>query len=231
MRVFVRSSSMVRGSLLGFVLVTGLGATALLLAGASDRRATAFSLDVPSARVVLSLSPGRTACQKPVPLTADVGGLELFYEPSPPAGPSLRVAVADGGTGGGVATGVAALDASGSARARLDRSVPAGRRVSICLTNTGRRVALLTGSGAAPGSGTIMMNGKPTSLAMSVVFLRPHSRSLLNMLPTSFRRAALYRPNWVGAWTYWLLLGLVIVAFLVAGAAVALAARSDAEPD
>jgi hypothetical protein len=32
---------------------------------------------------------------------------------------------------------------------------------------------------------------------------------MLELVPQAFERAALFRPAWVGPWTFWLLLGLV----------------------
>jgi hypothetical protein len=33
---------------------------------------------------------------------------------------------------------------------------------------------------------------------------------MLALVPDAFERAALFRPAWVGAWTFWVLLGLVV---------------------
>ena len=57
------------------------------------------------------------------------------------------------------------------------------------------------------------LDGRPAGAARVAVWFRPQAgarRSLAAQLPTVFRRASLFRPPWVGPWTYWLLLGLVL---------------------
>ena len=54
-------------------------------------------------------------------------------------------------------------------------------------------------------------------------------QSLFSMLPTIFRRAMLFRPTWVGAWTFWLLAAAVLGAFALGAVAVARASSADAE--
>jgi hypothetical protein len=62
--------------------------------------------------------------------------------------------------------------------------------------------------GAAP-----TLDGRPIGAARLAVWFLPKAgskRSLLAALPTVFDRAALFRPSWVGSWTYYVLLGLVL---------------------
>ena len=52
------------------------------------------------------------------------------------------------------------------------------------------------------------LDGQPID-ARAAIWYRPapgSTRTLLEALPDIARRAALFRPGWVGAWTYWLLL-------------------------
>jgi hypothetical protein len=78
--------------------------------------------------------------------------------------------------------------------------------------------ALVEADGTASGAGRS---------ALALLFLREHPRSLLSLVPTIFRRASLFRPGWVGPWTYWLLSAALLGAFGLAGVAVTRAARSD----
>ncbi len=43
-------------------------------------------------------------------------------------------------------------------------------------------------------------------------FQRAEPRSLAGLLPAMFDRAALFRAEWVGAWTYWVLALLCVFA-------------------
>ena len=54
--------------------------------------------------------------------------------------------------------------------------------------------------------------GKPMDVSLAVWYLpKPGAeRTLLSMLPDVMARAALFRPGWVGAWTPWLLVFLVV---------------------
>ena len=64
-----------------------------------------------------------------------------------------------------------------------------------------------------PTSGALTLSGKPSNLALAMIFSAPRSRSLIALLPTVFARAALFHPGWMGAWTFWaLLVGLLVAA-------------------
>jgi hypothetical protein len=77
------------------------------------------------------------------------------------------------------------------------------------------------------------LDGKPVSTRIAIWYLPPAGEmsTLLSRLPEIARRAALFRPGWVGPWTYWLLLLLVTPALgyaalrLLARAAAGLPAR------
>jgi 4-amino-4-deoxy-L-arabinose transferase-like glycosyltransferase len=82
--------------------------------------------------------------------------------------------------------------------------------VSACLTP--QRVVTLGGTLGALGQAPTL-DGKPVGRERVAVWFRPPAgseRSLVAQIPTMFERATLFRPPWVGRWTYWLLLGLVL---------------------
>jgi hypothetical protein len=88
--------------------------------------------------------------------------------------------------------------------------VTEGARVSVCVTNRGRaNVALYGGPDLAARTSTASLDGQPAGTDISLVFLRSHPASSLSLLPAIFRRAALFRLSWVGAWTLWLLAAAV----------------------
>jgi hypothetical protein len=47
---------------------------------------------------------------------------------------------------------------------------------------------------------------------IAIVFPRDKPKSALALVPEMFRRASLFRPGWLGAWTYWVLAALVLLA-------------------
>ena len=64
---------------------------------------------------------------------------------------------------------------------------------------------------------------------IAMVFPRAKSKTVLELVPQIFSRAALFRPGIVGPWTYWLLAALILFA---APLLLARAARlADAEDD
>lgn len=229
-----------RRALLAFVVIAVLGAVGLVVAGASDKRATAFSLEVPTGHPALVLHDGQRACQGPVRAQAAFRGLELWVKPVRPPGTRLLVRVVSG-AGSRLASGaVHAAPAAAAAlrvpvaaapstmtRVGLDQTIRAGQVVSFCFENAGPSTLTLAGAPAEPGSGNIEAGGHTYGLAAATVLLKPHASSVLSLLPTIFARAALFRPTWMGAWTYWLLLGLLAAAFPLAGWAVALASREE----
>jgi hypothetical protein len=71
------------------------------------------------------------------------------------------------------------------------------------------------------------MSGQPRGQEYSLVLLSQSQRSLLAWLPTAFSRASLWRPSWVGAWTFWVLAGGLLATFALAVLAVLKAAEDD----
>lgn len=190
------------------VAVAGIGA--LLAAAASDQRWTAFSPGVPPSDSVTMLSPGRQFCQGPSTAIAGFGSVRAWVSASRPPGAALRLRVRSL-SGATIAT---ARIPPGYGQFfdptfNLDDAVSPGRRITLCLHNDG------------PGPVTLL--GANRRLAF--LFLRRHPESLLSLLPTVFRRAALFRPTWVGPWTFWLLLAGVLAGFLLGGIAVLGAVR------
>jgi hypothetical protein len=210
-----------------FCLVVLLGLTGLVVAGGADRRTTAFSLDIPPAQPVAAIAPGRPACQGPLPVPAAFSAVRLWLGPVAPPGTTLRVTLR--GSGGVVASGTVRLGPGTptTATVALKRAVESGGSASLCFADVGARPITLLGDGAGPDSGTLAQGGHRLALAASALMLTPHPRSLLSLIPTVFARAALFRPAWLGAWTFWMLGGGVLIAFALAGVALARASRDE----
>jgi hypothetical protein len=130
-----------------------------------------------------------------VDVEAPFDAVEVLYGTFHVPGPALAIRVRDPASGRTLAAG---SQAAGYADNRLTATavsprVRAGRPVDVCIRNVGpRRVGIW---------------GEPARWTM--LFLRP-PRSTLSQLPTIFHRASIFRPSWVGAWTFWLLLACVL---------------------
>ena len=109
----------------------------------------------------------------------------------------------------------------------LTTPIPSGKRISVCLHNHGPSSTTVLGSGTNPLSGTVTIANKADPQAMALLFLEPHERSLLSLVPTALRRASLFRPGWIGAWTFWALGVALLLGFGVLTIAVVRAAQDD----
>lgn len=230
-----------RSGILAFAVAAGLGLAGLAVSAARGQRWTAFSVQVPARGFAVLLQPGQQACQKPVIVSSPTGGVEVWVYSGPVPGPALGVTVSDARDGELLALGH--ISASHrettppngfpspiSTRTRFDATVPAGKRITLCFLNLGSTAVALMGSGGPSAtSGAIALPSQSHGNAISLLFLRPHSQSLFSMLPTVFRRAMLFRPTWVGAWTFWLLAAALLGSFALGALAVARASAADAE--
>jgi hypothetical protein len=101
---------------------------------------------------------------------------------------------------------------------------------AICLRNRGTgRLAVFGAPGLAHRTSSATVAGKPIGGDVAIRLESAHPRSLLSRLPDAFRHAALFKPSWVGPWTFWVLTAIVLVAVPVVMAwGVARAARDPA---
>ena len=87
------------------------------------------------------------------------------------------------------------------------------------MRNAGRGKLFIGGTvRVTPGERAPTVDGTPVD-ARAAIWYRPPAgdkASLLFHLPTLFERVALFRPGWVGPWTYWLLFLVVIPALAYA---------------
>jgi hypothetical protein len=194
-----------RALLVGTVALGGLG---LLVAAMLDGRTLTGSVPVPSSDAPAVIAPGGSVCEKMLRLPLAVNGAQLPLVTGGHPGPSLRVVLrAPGGralaigrvAGGYRATGYPDLPVT---TARFP-GVPASRRVRLCVSNRGVRAVALYGGKSQRSRG---------SHGIALVALRESPEPLLLLLPRVFERAALFRPSWVGPWTFWLLLAAVLLA-------------------
>jgi hypothetical protein len=213
----------------GAVLLVALAGTLCLVAvAAGDQRRVAYPLGVAPFGVAAQLEPGQRACMQPIELPTDVDGAVLRIGTFGRPGPALQVTVREL-HGRVLARGsIPAGYADGSEPSVIFGRVPEGRTISLCIRNRGPGRAGLFGSESIPSTGTIT-NGTSSTVDFDVEFLRERDRSALDLLPEAFDRASVFRPGWVGAWTYWVLLAAMLVAApLLLALAVLKAAR---EPD
>jgi len=228
-----------RSGVIAFSAVAVLGLIGLLASASVPRRWTAFSGQVPAAGFVANLTPGQVACQGPIHPPSAFSGMEFWVWPVPTPGPGLYLIAKNARTGAILATARVAGGYSAPSpptgypnpkalQARFSADLPAGQKTQVCMSNSGSSSVLLMGSAPSLASGILKPgtgNGHYGALAMR--FLTTRSRPLLSLLPTVFPRAALFRPGWVGAWTFWVLAVALLGAFGLGAFAVSRASGAD----
>jgi hypothetical protein len=81
----------------------------------------------------------------------------------------------------------------------------------VCIRDAGPgRVALYGNADAAAGSSSAFRGRTAVHSDLALVFRRG-ARSFASLAGDMARRAALFRPPWVGAWLYYVLLALLLV--------------------
>lgn len=103
----------------------------------------------------------------------------------------------------------------------VERTIVGSR---VCLNSTAGRFEVLGESN--PPAGWVIVGGhRFDKVTISLAYLRAEPVSAASQVGAVLKRASMYRPGWVGPWTFWLLAIAAIVAMLAALAALVL--RSD----
>jgi hypothetical protein len=200
-----------RATLAAFVA----GVAVVLLIAATDQRHLAFSLAVRPSEPGVVVYPGHEACQRDIDVEEPFDSVTIlpaaYFKPVP----RLELRVVDRASGRRIAAGLLPLGhpENRPTTIRLDTGVPKRRRVDVCFRNAGAwKVALFSGPATdnEPSFGTL--DGHFIASDILIDFVRSKPRSTLSLIPDIFRRAALFHPAWVGAWTFWLLAAVLLVA-------------------
>src|SRR5437763_16510299 len=193
-------------------LVALAGGFLLLVAIAlADRRG--FRLDVPSQSQVL-VRPGQERCSGIIRPPGAGSDRVRFWVRAAGAGPApaIAVLVRRSRAAQTLADGAAAAAPAGGRTVRLLGSVAGSRKVAVCFRDAGPQGAILSPRPGTPTRVTVERSAERSDYAdIGLELRRADDRSLLALLPDAFDRASLFRPGWVGAWTYWLLLVTLVI--------------------
>jgi 4-amino-4-deoxy-L-arabinose transferase-like glycosyltransferase len=90
---------------------------------------------------------------------------------------------------------------------------------TVCVSPRAGRPVSLFGIFGLQGDVAPTLGTKPVQARVAVWFLPPkgEKRRPIAMLPTVFERAALFRPGFVGPWTYWVLMLVAVPALTLVG--------------
>ena len=163
--------------------------------------------------VATTMRPGEEACQQRIRVTQRFGQVRFRVGTAGRPGPRLVVTIRDV-TGSSIRSGrLAAGYPDNSEPVVFVGAVPPGRRIAVCIRNTGDRAVALIGSSGDLVPGTkLYFAGRPGTGDLTLSFYSAHRPSAIEDVPEIFRRASLFRPAVVGAWTFWALAALLIVA-------------------
>jgi len=194
-------------------------AVGLLLAGLRRVELRAFVLRTQTAGVVATATARAAACEGPVRTPEPVRRVVIYGVRH--GDPEVRIVVraTDGRI---VASGPLP---PGASAANMDPHIPAATPVRVCVTARNGTLDLLGGSNGSEVSRHFSTTGVARGQVFALLLERPSS--LLGALGTAFSRAAIFRPSWVGAWTFWLLLALLGCTLPLAGLALVRAVRAD----
>jgi Predicted membrane protein (DUF2142) len=164
--------------------------------------------------VVANVNPGQSLCVPGLYLPAGTGGVQLALFAQRPTVSAAVSVVAGGKT---TLTRVQAPTDAGNlamptARIPLRASSPEAVPSSVCIRALDGPIGIGGAAGLPLDFPVPRLNGAPIAARVAVWFLPPpgRERSLLASAPAIFSRAALFRPGVVGAWTYPVLLFLVL---------------------
>jgi hypothetical protein len=192
-----------RGAAPALVVVAALGALAVVAAAALDDRERAFTVGLPATRLAAEVPPGERACRAAIDVPAGFSRVRVVTASFGRPGPALTITA--GATHGEVPGG---YPDNSSVEANVGE-VAADQRIEVCVANEGDgRVALF---GSPPDTPPDHLNDPELRPELGITFLRGEPRSMLALVPETFERASRFRPEWIGPWTFWVLLALVAV--------------------
>jgi hypothetical protein len=215
-----------RRALIAFALLAVVFVAGLVVSGARRTNTDAFSNTQPLLVYSVKLEPRQSACQTPIAVPTSFDRVDVWLDHAGAA--TLQLTVANAQSGRLLATGTRSIDLTArEQRVALNATVPAGIQGRVCVTNQGPFAVALFGAGKSGVSGTLTSGGSQLPNATAFLFERSPAHSQLSLLPTALRRAALFKPGWVGEWTFWVLVVALLAAFGVLAAALRSATRDD----
>lgn len=195
-----------------FAAVFASGLVVLLVVGVLEQRSEAFTLGVTPASPI-TLPRGAELCQRSIESSAAFSRVRLQVDSKPGPAPGFDVRVVSRGRELAHASAVGILSGRRPAVITVG-SVPEGGQISVCVRNTGRpRLQVYGNSGLAHPASSAYLDGEPIEEDLSLVFLRPREATLLSLTGDMVSRASVFRGEWIGAWSVWLVVILLTTAF------------------
>lgn len=157
----------------------------------------------------------QTLCVRDLHLPARTAGVQFEVMQTTRRRPAMKLVVRDA-AGATVARSRVEARPGANLQSKVTFAIaprapkPASVAVEACVTPSG---GVSFGGTLRVGGVAPTIDGREVGEARIAVWFRPREgerRSLASQLPTVFRRASLFRPGWVGPWTYYVLIGFVL---------------------
>ena len=208
-----------RGGLIAFAAVFAAGLVLLVVLAVTRDSPLVYTIGSGAAAPSAPLKAGEEACQGPLSPPAEafdrvVLSLGTYGKPGQP----VDVLVRDAASRRVLSRGRLAGGYPDIARAP-EHSIPVTSitphaAIEVCARNAGSaKVAVFGATGLAHRTSSATVAGKAQpGVDLAVRLERGQPRSLLARLPDAFTHASQFKPGWVGAWTFWVLTALVLIA-------------------
>lgn len=211
-----------------FMFFALLALAALLAAGLRDNPVRAYAVGVPSVRRVAVARPHHQVCEGLIRSQYAFRGVALWGK-YVSGTPLVRITATRTGRKALISEGLiepSPAGGDGQFTATLRSPVAGGLSVSVCVSDPGGELKL---HGSTSGYTGVAIPGSEPLKAFSMVLLEPEQHSLLGSLSLAFSRASLFRPSWVGTWTFWALLVALLGTVPLAAIAISSAIRAEAD--
>jgi 4-amino-4-deoxy-L-arabinose transferase-like glycosyltransferase len=181
--------------------------------------------------VVVGVEPGQTLCVPDLHLPAETGRIQMAVFAHRPSFAARLTVKTAGRSYSSRMTGLPPPSSLDYANAPIPEtpSAPSSVPATVCISPLDGPIALGGMLALQANQVPALLNGSPVANRVGVWFMPPAGteRSLLSQAGTIFRRAALFRAGGVGAWTYPVLLFLLLPFTWALSACLLIGAVSD----
>jgi hypothetical protein len=209
-----------------FAVIASIALVSLLASGLRGGMIRAFALGVPDSKTVAVAGPRGQVCEGPVRSQEAFQSIVLsaHYVSGKPL---VRIWAGSVGHSKLISAGLVEPSppgVQGPYIAMLSTAVDRGVSVDVCVLDARGEFTL---QGSQPGYGGAVISAARPRLAFSLVLFEPGKHSFLGSLSLAFSRASLFRPSWVGPWTFWVLLVALLATVPLGAVAISAAIHSE----
>jgi hypothetical protein len=215
-------------------LIAAAVIAALVISGEQGRNVREAAYNLGGISAVVRLTDGGRVCEAPVAADGEFQRL-VFW--SSGAGSKALVSVHQGKTPNTPTLALGILESGAAAPgenvAELTQAVPAARDLSVCVKAVRGAVTLFGGqpeylsNSSGPTYGAPVISGFQPKSEFWLQAWSARPRGIWSALSLAFHRMSLFRPHWVGAWTFWILLFGVVAGFPLLGLAIWFAVKAE----